>query len=748
MAYFLVFRDRWWRRSLAVFGALGAFAAGLAEDRPPNLLLITLDTTRADRLGCYGYRQGQTPRLDRLAREGVLAEQAIAVAPTTLPAHASILTGLYPPRHGVRDNADFRLPPEEVTLAEHLKAQGYSTAAVVASVVLSSSQGLAQGFDAYDEPRDPPSAAFVAQKLQFHPLLDRPADQVTAAALTFLDLLQSKPFFLWVHYFDPHSDYAPPAPWNAKFAKNLYDGEIAFMDGQIGRLLDGFSARGLLDRTLVAVIGDHGEGLGDHGEETHGVFLYEPMVRVPLLLRLPGTLPKSARYPGLVSQVDLAPSLLDLMGLPALPGPQGISLAAGLKGGKAAQRDPVYSESVMVQRVYGWSPLYALRGEAWKFIEAPAAEYFDLRKDPGEKNNLAAADQPALERARQALAALRAGLGTSASAAEKPADAERRAQLASLGYLAAPAGEKTSPGPDPKKMTAVANLISRATDLVSGGKAEQAASLVQQAMKLDPANPALLTLSGSLKSSRGPSAEGLKQIEAAVRAAPRVYENQRNLAYALVQAGRMKEASAALRAALDLRPEGPEDHFFLGHILSALRDPEAAKAFRRALELGLDEARVHLALGNVLLATGDSAGAEAAFQGAVARDPRSAPAWTQLGVVAEKEGRREEALQAWDKALAIEPDRPDTLFDRAKTLLLSGDRAGASRDLQHLLNKHPRYGPAKFLLGHYLEAEGQREAAVKVLREFLDQPGNDPALVEAARRKIRELSMIGLTPNP
>jgi len=374
---------------LAAMVLVGGCAPGDADDRPPNLLLITLDTTRADHLGCYGSATASTPNLDRIATEGALFETSIAVGSITLPSHLSLLTGQYPARHGVRLNGDFWPPDRGESLAGHLGQRGYSTAAVVSTYVLSAEFGIAKGFAEYDEPREERAVVPAGDQFRHQPIVERPADESTDRALELLAGSLTEPFFLWVHYYDPHGSYEPPEPFASQFADNLYDGEIAFVDAQIGRLLERLRADGRFDRTLVAVTADHGESLGEHGEDTHGLFIYDATLRVPLLLRHAGEVAPGRRHDRLVSGVDLAPTLLDLLGLPALDGVEGQSFAAAARGQAMSARSAVYAESQLPLRAYGWSPLYALHDGRHKLIEAPQVEFYDLRADPGETTNLA-----------------------------------------------------------------------------------------------------------------------------------------------------------------------------------------------------------------------------------------------------------------------------------------------------------------------------------------------------------------------
>ncbi len=733
--------------ALMMCALLPACAAAPAEPRPaaarpPNLLLITLDTTRADHLGCYGDREAATPRLDRLAAEGALAAHAMSPVPLTLPSHASILTSHYPPRHGVRDNADFRLPESEITIAELLKTRGYLTAAVVGSVVLAAAQGLDQGFDVYDEPARKILPAARGTGVLYQPIAERPATEVTGAALGVLGKLSSGPFFLWVHYFDPHGDYAPPAPWRERFASRPYDGEIAYVDSEIGRLLDGMKGRGMLDRTVVAVVADHGEALGEHGESTHGLLLYEGTLRVPMIVRYPGTVRAGVRIENPVSGVDLAPTLLDLMGLPGFADAQGLGFAATLRGGPEVPRGPLYAESLYGERAYGWAPLYALRSGARKFVESPDPELFDLSTDPGESKNRAPSAPGELAAWRERLAALRSSLGAPGAPATREMTEEQRSRLESLGYvsLGAPAAHRKD-RPDPKRLVGQNDAFLEARELVAVGRLEQAAAKLRGVLAADPGNPSALGLEGTLLFSLGRREEGLARLRDAVRAARGVFELERNLANALHASGRLDEAAAVYRAALAIQPASPDGRLGLGNVLAALGDFKGALAeYREALRLSPDASSAHAAMGVALEASGDAAGAEREFTRAVKIEPGLVDAWNRLGILADRSGRTAAARKDWERALATEPRNPGLLFNHSKACLKLRDLAPARESVNRLLEAEPTHPSARFLLARILSAAGDREGARDALKRFLAQPNAEPRLLPEARNLLRDLS--------
>jgi arylsulfatase A-like enzyme/TolA-binding protein len=626
----------------------------------PSVVLITMEATRPDHLGCYDDARAKTPTLDQLAREGAVFEQAVATAPLTLPSHASILTGLYPPRHGVRDNTGVALADGQTTLAEHLKAQGYATAASVGTHLLGRESGLSQGFDSYDQPkRGSRSAALVVDD-----------------AIAAIGRMKGGPFFLWVQFDDPGAPYRPPAPYLTDFAGRLYDGEIAWMDAQLKRLLDALRSRTAFDNTIFVAIGDHGESLGEHGEETHGLFVYDTTVKVPLIVRYPPKVAAGTRNKDLVSSIDLAPTLVDLIGLPPMTSAQGRIFTAALSGGDLPERDPAYVESLFGEHTYGWAPLHALRTKKRKFIDAPDAEVYDLKRDPSETINLAESDKDEAAAASKLLKSLMGAIGgASAEVAGPTAGASRR---------------------DPKKFVGANNLFLKAEMTIEDGKPEDAAPLLEQALAKDPGNPAAKSLLAALRG---------QPVQPAGQAA-NTFAGQWNLGNSLYVQGKYTEAAKAFRAAMAINPNSAETHF---------------------------------ALGNALAAKGDLAGAEPELRAAVAGDPNMADGWNKLGIVLDRLNRRAEALDAFTKALNASPDLPDALFNRSKLELLESHLVDARRDLDRLLEKHPEYGAGLYLDAHLCMAEKNQTGAKTALTKFLALPNLDPRMKASAQDMLQKI---------
>jgi choline-sulfatase len=595
---------------------------------PPSIVLVSIDTLRADHLGAYGAKTGATPNLDALAADGVLFEDALTPVPVTLPAHASMLTGLLPHRHGVRDNGLYRLPADVPTLAAVLAGAGYDTAAVVGAAVLDREYGLDRGFRTYDDRVGSPGGLAIPE---------RPAGAVTDAALAAAAGLRP-PFFLFVHYYDPHAAYNPPPPWAERFADHLYDGEVAYADAEVGRLRRELVRKGLGGNAIFALASDHGEGLGEHGEATHGPFLYQATLHVPLIVVAPGRWPSRHRVKGLVSIIDLAPTLLTLAGRPVPPGIDGRDIGPSVRGERVAERQlPLETEFALDS--YGWAPLVGLTDGVLKWIGAPEPELYDLASDPRELSNLAvrrAEDARRLAGSwRRAVTEDRRSLPPVGSEAE---EAERLARLQALGYVAGSRARAEGQGlPDPKKVIGSLDLINEARQLMGERRYDEAIERLDRARRGSPRNLSALVLTG----------------------------------VAQLEAGRPQAALPPLRQAAEIAPVNADVPYNMGRTYLALGDAiHAEQAFRRALALAprYHDAAVNLV--SVLLQTGRSAEAQAAFDSA-RQAGLSSPLLDYLeGKLAFQRGDSEAARPPLTRAL--ESGRlPAAAADDARRMLIS-----------------------------------------------------------------------------
>ncbi len=441
-----------------------------------NVLLITLDTTRADRLGCYGFAAAETPNLDALASGGVRFADCVTPVPLTLPAHCSLLTGLTPIGHGVRNNASFVLAATQTTLAERLRQKGYHTYAVIASYVLQSKFGLAQGFDVFDDSLNPAD------------MTNNFASEIPAGAvyekfkIWFARAFQKK-FFAWIHLYDPHLPYAPPPPFAERFRRDPYSGEIAYMDSVIGRILADLKTRNVLEKTVVVVAADHGEDLGEHREYGHGIFCYDVSLRVPLIVSAPRLFAPRV-VSGRVSLVDVMPTLHGLLGIADDPGWQGVSLEGVLAGGAPPRERDFYFESLYGQDEMGWAPLTGIQSGPFKYIQLPEAELYDLASDPGETDNLYLKKNIQARGLDKKLQAMMLGLAGKGGSERRTLSEAYRRHLAALGYLSSMG--KTAKAVDPKRGNAVKDQLRAVKKMIADRDLDQAEKQLRQLLAENP----------------------------------------------------------------------------------------------------------------------------------------------------------------------------------------------------------------------------------------------------------------------
>lgn len=658
--------------------------AGKTAPAVPDLdvVLVTIDTLRADSVGFLGGSRGATPNLDRLAAEGVVFTDAHAHNVLTLPSHANILTGLYPSSHGVRANEGFRLDPSFPTLATWLKSRGYATGAFVGGFPLDSRFGLARGFDIYDEryPEGPGSAEFV--------LPERPAADVVKAAMAWFAGAAGRPRFLWVHLYDCHVPYRPPAPYDRLFAGDAYSGEVASVDAALAPLIQ------LLERksasTLLVVTSDHGEALGDHGEETHGLFAYEATLRVPLLLWSPGRL-ETARDTGMARHIDLAPTVLEAVGLPLPPSLPGTSLRnPPEKRGRTS-----YFEALSASYERGWAPLKGALGGGMKFIDLPLPELYDLGADPREARNLIS-QQKETARALKASFPAERGQAAPASATE-----EQVAKLRSLGYLAGRTEPKRSYGPedDPKNLVGLDTALHRLVDFQAKGDLVSAMAIASELIAQRPSMPAGYEYLSALQAERGNPAAAVRTLEAAHRKNLLDERLQSRLALLSSEIGDTRRASALLEPLAS--SENPDVMNALGIVRArANRVPEAIAAFRAALRVHSANAAAYQNIGITCLNAGKLPEAEEALDRALALNDRLPRAWNARGVALEKRGRSEEAMASWHRAVALDGSQMDAWLN----LALVAEKRGETRNQQEALRQFVARAPAALYAGDLARA--------------------------------------------
>jgi len=724
---------------ICAVAAIGWQSCGRAE--PRHVLLITLDTLRADRLGSYGYAAAATPHLDALAERGLRFTRAATVAPLTLPAHSSLMTGTYPAFHGVRDNGGFYLAEEAATLAETLAAAGFATGGFVGAFVLDSRWGIAQGFERFFDDFD-------LTKYEQAPGMDaiqRPGADVVDQVLGWWT--QSRdgppggdrggmqgPLFTWVHLYDPHTPYEAPEPYRSRFPADVsgaYDAEIAATDAQVGRLLSALAEDGRLDETLVVVLGDHGEMLGEHQERTHGFFLYDAVVRIPLLIAGPGI--GAGVVDDQVRIVDVMPTILARLGLAPPPQVQGVDLLAPAGGER--RRLLALAESWFPRYHYGWSELRSIQDGRYKLIRAPRPELYDLEEDPRELADLAARE-PRL--ARDMAAALDRLLGEVASPeadrGPQPVDAVTAERLAALGYLGGAASSRhlddDRARSDPKDKIGLYNLLKEAGSASALGDVEGAVALARQALAEDPEIVEAHLLLGNFLRKAG----RLEEASAAYRDALALDgENQEalySLAVAYKELGRLDDALAGLERAAALDPRNGRVIWQVADVrMRQGRFAEAETELLRALELDLDRPRFLAKLGECYLEMGRPDEAEGRLAEALAANPELAGAHFHLALAREELGRVDEAVAAYRKAVDVHEDAYRASFNLGKLLLRSGRAREAAEAFRTTVEIRPQFGTGHLYLAKALLDAGDLAAAEEAARRGLDlapEPGVAP----------------------
>ena len=653
---------------------------------PRNVILITIDTLRADRLG-----RGVAPALDRLASSGVRFSNARTTVPLTLPAHVSIMTGTPPTVHGIRDNGVVfgdALP----TLATAFRDAGYRTGAFVGAYVLDGRFGLSRGFDTYDDRvrRDPDADARLEA--------DRPGEEVVNAALTWLDSAARSPFFLWVHLYDPHAPYDPPAAFRGQPGRHPYDREVAYADGQIARLIGRLRERGLDRSSVVAVAGDHGEGLGEHGERTHGMLAYDTTLSVPLIVAAPGLTPREVASP--VSLIDLPSSLLRLAGVRAALAPE----ASAVDLFEPRPQGDVYAET-QYPRAAGWHPLAVLAGEQWKLILSSEAELFDLRSDPRELINLAA-ERPAVVHAMTAtLRQIESTARTQDGGSGITPDAAAR--LRALGYVGGSAStEAVVPSaPNPARVIDSWTRFEHALSSMNRGEARAALDDLEQLAAQFPSGLVFQSSYARALQESGNPRKAVDVLRKAVDRWPADSSLYHDLAVAARAAGDHQEAMRAEQAALAIEQDSPAALNGLGLLhADAGRARDAAAVFERAAEADPSNASYWSNLGNARRDLGESAAAETAYRRALAADSAHADAANGLGVLLVQRGQPADAVAWFQRALQHSPEFHEARLNLGIAYQESGQRDLAAAAYREVLRRAPA------------SSARERKAAAELLR--------------------------------
>ncbi|MBW1877644.1 MAG: sulfatase-like hydrolase/transferase [Deltaproteobacteria bacterium] len=749
-----------------LFLALLAFGTACGDgqtDTPqverPNILLVTLDTTRRDALGCYGNPHGPTPNIDALAADGVRFTRAYTVAPLTIPAHSSIHTGLWPPRHGVRDNGDFFLGDGAITLAEVLREGGYATMASVGAEVTSHHWGFAQGFDAYF---DDLGSAPTTRDNRWE--VERPGDEVVDDAIGWLSSPERPdlPWFAWVHLFDPHHPYEAPLAHRARFEKRPYLAEVAFADDQVGRLL---AAVGDLEDTLVMVVADHGEGLGAHGESLHGVLLYNATTLVPMVFRPPGGLEEPLAMDAPTSVVDLFPTALSVAGLTTPPGLDGVDLSPSL--GLAPRSDflvdrDVYVESLYAWHHFGWAPQHALVDMKYKLIDSTTPELYP-RRDLGEQHDLATTEPARLEEMRRRLEALTERMVPEERTADRAElSAERIAQLQALGYMTggAPTTEPEADLPDPVDRLPMLRRMEASRMAVQGGDLGKAQAQLEVILAEDPGLMPTRLLLAQVYQRQGDLEAALALVEEAVEMRDTtqtriplamlslqkgdteraldllagVLESDPYLTLAwvpylhtLLGLGRMEEVEAALTRARLLMPTAPFVLAMEGVLLAQKADfAHAEPLLVNALEADPALPLSNYWLGVIARERGDDAAAETYFLTEIALSTSALRARRELVALYARNGRYLQQFEALKEVRELEPPNGRTQLALGQALFNLGRYEESREEVRRCRALEPLNADCALLQANVLDKTGEHEQAITTYHEALALAGQEP----------------------
>jgi choline-sulfatase len=619
---------------VCVVAAISAGGQTARQKSPPDVFLITIDTLRADHVGCYGYKQVETPALDALAGDGVRFTQAFTHSPITNTSHITILTGLLPSVHGV---TDFGLPlaPQHVTVAELLKQHGYQTAAFIGAVILDSNTlapGIDRGFDFYD---NFPAKTNSNNKERWG-RVERRGMEVVEHAEAWFDKHRTGPHFVWVHLYDPHDPYEPPPPFSEKYKDHLYDGEIAYADSAVARWIGFLKKAGVYDNAIVVVTGDHGEGLGEHGEETHGLFLYDSTLHIPLIVKMPRAAHRGTVVDAQVRTTDILPTILSTTGVAAPAELNGESLLRLLAAETASVPAPPSNRALFGETDYplrwGWAPLRALRADNTKLIEAPRPELYDLQADPKELKNLYAPASSKAQSMQLEMSKWKSKLPPQTNA-DKPGEAL----------------------PDPKDKVEVQNLLHNAMLATDDNRSGDAREFLEKALQLDPNSPTALRQLGELELAAGDFAKAAGHLKRACALRPEDSTAAFELGEALEKSGDWVGARDALEASLKLAPSQVSARLMLGHVYLQLKDAKnAADQFEAALLVDSNNSDGRLGLAEAQIQQSDFAGALPDLEAFSKSDPRNAAALRLLARAYRGLGKEQEAKRTEEKADALE----------------------------------------------------------------------------------------------
>ncbi len=702
---------RWWIAigvllflTAATWLAVGFLGRTESFRRSPdlNVILITIDTLRADHVSAYGGDQARTPVLDSLAAEGARFDHCIAQVPLTLPSHASLLSSTYPQFNQVRDNGGFQVPAQLNLISEVLKQGGAATAAFIGAFVLHGKWGLNQGFDVYSDRFDPARYGRILLENE------KRADEVLGDARQWLGAIGGQRFFAWIHLYDPHSPYDPPEPFDRSTPRAAYRGEVEYTDGELGRFISFLKEKGLYDNSLIVVAADHGEGLGDHDEDGHGMFLYETTIHVPLIIRAPRPFARRT-VAETVELIDVAPTVLDLLGVPVPREWQGRSLWPLLSGKADEGAGRAYSETFYPRFHYGWSSLQSFSSDRLKYILAPRDELYDLARDPHESQELAGDPRRRDLRGRLMDFVSRSSRGALSHLSSRQMSPDDQRRLAALGYLTGTVKvDETRPLADPKDKIAASNMLTRATYLLEEKQPQEAADLLENLTREEPELADAWSLLGNVNLKRGRKQQALDSFRRALALKPDNNFLMLNIVKTLAGSGEVEAAAEENLRFLKSFPDDPALLEQLGYIrLLQDRTDEALKILNRALALDPTAPQLANLIAEALIRKGDHAGAEEILNRGLRENPRTRNSHYLLAQVQEALARPDQAIDLYHKELEINPEKFQAAVNLANLLKQVGRFDEAARYYRMAIDANDALKMPRFHLAEIMLREGR-----------------------------------------
>lgn len=674
-----------------------------------HLLLISIDTCRADYLSCYGCPRQTTPNIDRIAQQGILFSNVIAPVPITLPAHSSMLTGTVPPYHGVHDNFDYQLSQSNVTLAEILKDNGFMTGAIVSAFVLDSQFGIDQGFNTYND-------RFEEEHVILDFISERKAKEASRFAVDWLTEHKDERFFLFLHYFDPHLDYEPPEPFATRFQDDLYAGEVAYTDYCIGKVIEKLKELGLYDSTLIVITGDHGEMLGEHGEDGHCYFIYQSAIKVPLIFKLPGQI-KPRKVETIVGLIDIVPTICSLLGIQRPPQIQGIDLSGYFsKHASGDQERYIYCES-LTPTAYNGNSLLGVVTDRWKYIQTTQPELYDLANDPKESNNLVTKEP---HRARILQDRLKQILEQTVRKQDADSmvalDEQARRRLESLGYVGGSVSEDfkfDQSKDDPKDLLDFHNRNGRVNDLISKQKYAEARSLCEEMLEERPSFIHGYSNLAKIAMKQDDFASTASYLQQALELDPNRYETHNNLGIAFSKLGEIDRSIKHCKKALQLRPENPTALNTLALILESQgKIDEAIECFEKVMSFWPNKPDIPNQIGSLLAKQGKLDQAITYFNKALTLDPQMSEAHYNLAQVLRRQRKPYQAITHYEKALLYNPSMSKAYYSLGNLYQKLGQFDEAIIQYNDALDINPDFAEAHCNLGIALSKQGRFDEAI------------------------------------